>query len=85
VKGYRHDHLFFVGRDLFVGRDWRVEGNLDRDLGADAALCDVGHNPEAPSKTAFRTQTTDGSPSSIFCHVLPSSREPKSCPLRVPK
>jgi hypothetical protein len=31
MKGYRHDHLFFVGRDLLVDRDWRVEGNLDGD------------------------------------------------------
>jgi hypothetical protein len=39
----------------------------------------------ASSTTALRTQTTEGKPSSILCQVFPSSREPNSCPLRVPK
>ena len=80
VKDYRHDQLFLVGRDLRVDRDF------DRDEIAVAALGKIGAKPpEVSATTAFRTQTTDGRPSSIFCHVLPSSREPKSCPLRVPK
>ena len=80
VKGQWRDH-FFVRRDLFVATD------LARDeVADDNALVNVGVAPgEASSTTAFRMQTTGGSPSSIFCHVLPSSLEPKSFPLRVPK
>jgi hypothetical protein len=79
VKGYWHNHRL-VRRDLFVA------GDFARDEVASDALDNVGPEPaEASSTTAFRTQTTAGSPSSIFCHVLPSSVEPKSCPLRVPK
>jgi hypothetical protein len=37
----------------------------------------AGESPDACSKTAFRMQTTDGSPSRTFCQFLPSSREPK--------
>src|SRR5207253_5325496 len=79
VKDQRHIHLL-VRRFLLFDLDF-VCGE-----GAGAALGNVGPKPpEASSTTAFRTHTTDGSPSSIFCHVLPSSRSPKSCPLRVPK
>jgi len=80
VKGHRHDHLFVL-RDLFVASDFARDEIAD-----DNALGDVGVElGEASSTTAFRMQTTGGSPSSIFCHVLPSSLEPKSFPLRVPK
>jgi hypothetical protein len=79
VNGQRHDHLL-VRRDLLVAEDFA------RDEAATAVLGNVGPEPpEASSMTAVRTQTTAGSPWSIFCHVFPSSLDPKSCPLRVPK
>src|SRR6266487_6480622 len=52
---------------------------------AGAVLREVGATPEAYSTSALRTHTTEGKPSSIFSHVRPSSREPKSWPLLVPK
>jgi len=80
VKSHRHNQPFFVGRDLRVVADF-VGDEIARD-----SLGDFGPDlPEASSTTAFRMQTTDGSPSRILCHVLPSSREPNICPLRVPK
>src|SRR6266478_418801 len=80
VKSHRHNQPFFVGRDLRVVADF-VWDEIARD-----SLGDFGtDSPEASSTTAFRMQTTDGSPSRILSHVLPSSREPKICPLRVPK
>jgi hypothetical protein len=41
--------------------------------------------PLASSKTAARTHKIAGIPSNILCHIFPSSRDPNSCPLRVPK
>jgi hypothetical protein len=79
-KSHRHNQPFFVERDLRGFVDF-VGDEIARDLGGDFAP----DSPEASSTTALRMQTTDGSPSRILCHVLPSSREPKICPLRVPK
>src|ERR1700721_545152 len=56
---------------------WEDAGAAPREVG--------GTTPEAYSTSALRTQTTEGNPSSIFSHVRPSSREPKSWPLLVPK
>ena len=79
VKGHWHDY-FFVRRDLLAARVF------DRDDTADTDDLRLGVELEdARSKTAVRIQATGGSPSSIFCHVLPSSVELKSLPLRVPK
>src|SRR5207237_9065025 len=80
VKSHRHNQPFFVRRDLRVVADF-VGDEIARDSLGDFAP----DSPEASSTTAFRMQTTDGSPSRILSHVLPSSREPKICPLRVPK
>ena len=62
VKGDRHDHPFFVARDLWVGSegcDLRVDNGCEREgvegVGLDNAGCDP---PEASSNTALRTQTT---------------------------
>ena len=80
MKSHRHNQPFFVGRDLRVVADF-----VGDEIACDS-LDDLGRDsPEASSTTAVRMQTTDGSPSRILCHVLPSSREPKICPLRVPK
>src|SRR5439155_20892064 len=79
VKSHRHNQPFFVGRDLRVVADF-VGDEIARDSLGDFAP----DSPEASSTTAFRMQTTDGSPSRILSHVLPSSREPKICPLRLP-
>jgi hypothetical protein len=73
------DYLF-GRRVLFFDRDFAFREEAGQGPGnADAKP------PEVSSMNALRTQTTDGNPSSIFFHVLPSSQEPKSCPLRVPK
>ena len=66
---------FFVARDF--GRDDVADDDDLREVGVELG--------EVSSTTAFLTQTTGGSPSHIFCHVLPSSVELKSLPLRVPK
>ena len=39
---------------------------------------------DSPTSAVF-TQITGGKPSRIFFHVFPSSADPYSCPLRVPK
>jgi hypothetical protein len=44
----------------------------------------VAASVPSPTTAAF-TQTTGGSPSIIDCHDLPSSLEPYTLPLRVPK
>ena len=41
--------------------------------------------PDESWTSAVRRQTIAGSPSIIFCHVFPSSREPKICPFLVPR
>jgi hypothetical protein len=81
------DHRF-VRRDLVMVRDLVLV--MERDLVCDellgTALSKLGLGLLEPSPTtALRTQTTDGSPSSIFCQLLPSSCDPNRCPLRVPK
>ena len=80
VKGHWQDY-FVVRRDLLAA------SVFDRDDTADTDdLRGLGVELEdARSKTAGRIQATGGSPSSIFCHVLPSSVELNSLPLRVPK
>jgi hypothetical protein len=81
LKGHWHDHPF-------VRRDGFAEPDLLRDVIADDDdnLRGVGvETRDVSSKTAFRMQATGGSPSSILCQVRPSSVEPKSLPLRVPK
>jgi hypothetical protein len=80
VKSHRHNQPFFVGRDLRVVADF-----VGDEIACDSLDDFVPDSREASSTTAVRMQTTDGSPSRILCHVLPSSREPKICPLRVPK
>jgi hypothetical protein len=76
------DHLF-VRRVLLLEI---VLVDFVRREDADVGVSELaGTTPEAYSKTALRTQTTAGNPSSIFAHVRPSSREPKSWPLLVPK
>jgi len=68
-----------VVADLFVADLFEEE--MPRDVSGK-----VRTDPsEVPSTTALRTQTTDGSPSSILCQVFPSSFDPNSWPLRVPK
>src|SRR5580700_10196420 len=62
---------------LLFERDFRGRDRVGTALGG------VVPRPEASSTTALRTQTTDGNPSRIMCQVIPSSREPNSCPLRV--
>src|SRR6267142_781120 len=80
VKGHGHNHLF-VRRDLVFETDFARD-----DVVVGDALGSAGdETPDASSTKAVRTQVTAGNPSSIFCHVLPSSREPKICPFRVPK
>ena len=80
MKGYWHDHLL-VRLDVFVARDFVRDDVVDDD-----DLREVVVEPgEVSSTTAFLMQTTGGNPSHIFCHVLPSSVELKSLPLRVPK
>jgi hypothetical protein len=53
-------------------------------LGARAARRATG-SARAPSITAVFTHTTDGNPPRINLHVLPSSLDPNTWPLRVPK
>jgi len=59
----------------FVRRDEAVRTGFDT---VDSALNDPS------SINAVRMQSTGGSPSNIFSHVFPSSREANSWPLRVP-
>jgi len=56
-------------------------------IAADAALAAAGATDKslaAGERPAF-TQTIGGSPSASSFHVSPSSREPNTLPLRVPK
>ena len=81
VEPYWHSHLVFR-RDLLAAEDLVRDGPDDDG----ASLGAEGRGPEETSSIiAVRTQTMEGSPSTILCHVFPSSSEPKSCPLRVPK
>jgi hypothetical protein len=101
VKGHGHDHLLvpresvpreLVSRDLLFNDFAReeIEGEafdavLDREE-VDEVLDEViAELRDASCTNAVRMQTTAGNPSRIFCHVFPSSREPKICPFRVPK
>ena len=79
VKDQRQDYLF-VRCDLLVVDD------LVRDEDAGDALRNIAPDPvDALSTRACRRQSIGGRFSRIFSHVLPSSREAKSCPLRVPR
>jgi hypothetical protein len=83
VKSDCHDHLLVL-RDLLDATDFGRDETAGDDLRGD--LCDAGVEPgEASSTIALHMQATGGNPSSILCHVLPSSLEPNSFPLRVPK
>jgi hypothetical protein len=78
MKVYSHD--YFLMRDL-------PEVDLDGDkAAADDPLMDVALGPEEESSTiAVLMQTTGGKPSNTLSHVFPSSLEPNTFPLRVPK
>src|SRR5215469_1890033 len=81
VKSYGQDYFFFR-------RDWRDVRDLLREEGGGGGdgTRTVGLEEAEPSSMkALRTQTMAGSPSRILFQVFPSSREPKSWPLRVPK
>jgi len=83
VKGECHNQLFVL-RDLLDGAEFTLDEAAAADLRDD--LGGVRLEAEEGSSTiALRTQATGGNPSSILCHVLPSSLEPNSFPLRVPK
>jgi hypothetical protein len=83
VKSYCQDHLLLL-RDLLDATDFVRDEIADDDLRGD--LYDAGVEAEEASSTiALRMQTTGGNPSSILSHVRPSSLEPNSFPLRVPK
>ena len=71
-------------RDLLDAIDFDRDEVTDNDLRGD--LGNVRIEPEDASSTmALRTHVIGGNPSSILCQVLPSSLEPNSFPLRVPK
>jgi len=81
-------------RDLLVLKDFpRDEGAtesfetvLDTEEVLDEVFDDViAETPDESWTSAVRMQTIAGSPSIIFCHVFPSSREPKICPFLVPR
>lgn len=83
MKSYCHDY-FLPLRDSLDATDPDRDETAADDLRGD--LRDVGVGPaEASSTIAVRMQTTGGKPSSILCHIFPSSFEPNSFPLRVPK
>src|SRR5215813_10410240 len=81
----RHRHNYFpVWRDLVVVRGFARDEVTDG-VATDLVLLNPGAATEVSSTTAPLMQVTGGKPSRIFCHVRPSSLEPKSFPLRVPK
>ena len=83
MKSYGHDYSLAL-RDLLDAIDFDRDEMEGDDLFCDLRDGDVG-TEEASSTIAARMQTTGGKPSSILCHVFPSSLEPNSFPLRVPK
>jgi hypothetical protein len=78
----------YLLRDLLDVTDFDLDAiNFELDEAADddlrGDLC--GLEPDGSSTIALRIHVTGGNPSNILCHVLPSSLEPNSLPLRVPK